>query len=330
MKESEIRPPDLFNRYLELSRLDTERFFADKANFVEVDCPACGCQEKMPGLKKQNFTYVLCGDCGTLYLSPRPDANQLDAFNCNSEAAKFWSTNFFKETAEARREKMFRPRAQLVNELLDNYQQQSCAEFVDVGSGYGIFLEEVKRLNRFGTVRGVEPNPDLADVCRRAGFPIVQKTVEDVSEGEVQADFATAFEVLEHVFEPLSFLRSVRRLLKPGGLLLFTTLTVSGFDIQVLWENSKSVYPPSHINLISVAGMELLVKRAGLRLIDLSTPGKLDVDIVANMLSENPNLKVPRFVSTLLEERNGVAREEFQSFLSRNRLSSHIRVVTSL
>lgn len=327
MKESEIRPKNLFNRYLELSQQDIERFFRDRSYFVSVACPGCGGTQTEPGFEKLGFTYALCTKCGTLYLSPRPPANHLDAYYRKAESVKFWSTHFYKETAEARREKMFHPRAQLVNEWLGRIGLSEKPIFVDIGSGYGIFLEEIQKLNKFQVVMGIEPNPEMAEICRKLGFPIFQKPLEAVMDGEVQGNFATAFEVLEHVFDPLIFLKSVRRVLKPDGTLLFTTLTVSGFDIQVLWEQSKSVYPPHHINLISVEGMRRLVERAGLQLIELSTPGQLDVDIVRNMVRENPNLPLPRFVYHLLKACSEDTLQEFQRFLSQNRLSSHILVI---
>jgi 2-polyprenyl-3-methyl-5-hydroxy-6-metoxy-1,4-benzoquinol methylase len=327
MKESEIRPLDLFNRYLELCKQDIGRFFKDRSNFVKMACPACSSTEEEPGLEKFGFTYVLCGECGTLYVSPRPSADSLDAYYREAESVRFWSTHFYKETAETRREKMFRPRAQLVSELVARYALPEGATFVDVGSGYGIFLEEVQRLGWFQTVMGIEPNPEMAEICRQRGFPIIQKQAEAVQVGEVQTDFVTAFEVLEHVFEPLDFLIAMRRMLKPGGILLFTTLTVSGFDLQVLWEHSKSIYPPHHINLISVEGIQRLVERAELQPLELSTPGRLDVDIVANMVKENPTLPLPRFVSYLLHARDEATHQDFQRFLSQNRLSSHIRVI---
>lgn len=222
---------------------------------------------------------------------------------------------------------MFRPRAEFVGALADRFGLPPGAGLVDVGSGFGIFLEEVQRLGRFGEMRGVEPNPDLANVCRQRGFAVVPKSAEDVADGEVQADVATAFEVLEHVFDPGGFLTAMGRLVKPGGVLLFTTLTCSGFDIQVLWERSKSVHPPHHLNLISVEGIARLVERVGLCLVDLSTPGVLDVDIVANARSEDPTLHLPRFVSYLLSRRDSRLREALQRLLIEHALSSHVRVL---
>jgi hypothetical protein len=150
--------------------------------------------------------------------------------------------------------------------------------------------------------------------------------MEGVGQGEISVAFATAFEVLEHLFDPSAFLKAVKRSLVPDGVLLLTTLTVTGFDIQVLWEYSKSVYPPHHINLLSVNGTRQLMERNGFEVMEITTPGELDVDIVRNMLRESPELKIPRFVRRIIDAPEDV-RSDFQSFLKRNGLSSHMRVI---
>ena len=155
MKESEIRPQDLFNRYLELSRQDIDEFFCDRSRFVEIACPACGSKDCAPGMSKSGFDYATCVNCGSLYLSPRPTLEMIHAYQRGSEATKFFGTHFFKETAEARREKMFKPRALLVGEWTTRLGLDGPLEFVDVGSGYGIFLEEVSKLNHFARVSGI-------------------------------------------------------------------------------------------------------------------------------------------------------------------------------
>ena len=328
MKESEIRPQKLFNQYLKLAREDTDQFFSDHSQFVEVACPGCGSQTCEPALEKLKFKYMLCSQCGSLYLSPRPSVEMYERYYQRAESVKFWSSHFFKETAEARRQKIFKPRARLVAEWLKKLETTSKGNrlFVDIGSGYAIFLQEVKRLSVFTKILGIEPEANLAKIGRDQGFSIVEKKLEAIGDGEIGADFATAFEVLEHVFNPQDFLKAARRILKPNGILMFTTLTVSGFDIQVLWEHSKSVYPPHHINLLSTQGMRELVARSGLDLVDLSTPGELDVDIVRNIKRESPEIQLPRFIDSIISAPEDV-RSQFQNFLKANALSSHIRII---
>ncbi len=327
MKENDIRPQALFERYLQLAQRDAETHFADKSGFVTVACPACGNDSSRPGLEKLGFHYVVCRACDSLYLSPRPDREALDHYYRTGEAVKFWSSHFFRETAEARRVRMFRPRAEQIAGLARGQGTGQLADFVDVGSGFGIFLEEMARQNCFAKVTGIEPGPDLAETCRQRGFPILQKPVEAIAEDELQVDFATAFEVIEHVFDPRDFLLAIRRILRPGGVVFFTTLTVSGFDIQELWEHSNSVHPPHHINLMSVQGFRQLVGRAGFVLQDLSTPGKLDVDIVRNAWQANPSIPRSRFADQLLRHTDPTVQQELQDFLRRHRLSSHVQVV---
>jgi 2-polyprenyl-3-methyl-5-hydroxy-6-metoxy-1,4-benzoquinol methylase len=325
MKEAEIRPQALFDRYLELSRKDIETFFVDQRGFVDVACPACRSERLSEAFRKLGFTYATCDACGTLFLTPRPTNEMQLLYARESKAVEFWSTHFYRETAEARRVKMFRPRAEMVRSLIErNIALPSV--FADVGSGYGIFLEEIKRLGCFETIVGIEPAPALANVCREKGFTVIEEMVEDVDRERLQCDLVTAFEVLEHVFDPETFLRACGRIVGPAGLLVFTTLTISGFDLQVLWSESKSIYPPHHINLISVEGMRRLVERSGFDVVELSTPGKLDLDIVAGALRENPTLPIPRFVHSLVAQPQ-IVLDEFQAFLQTSLLSSHIRVV---
>jgi len=133
--------------------------------------------------------------------------------------------------------------------------------------------------------------------------------------------------VLEHVHDPHKFLLGIRAGLLRGGRLLLTTLTTNGFDIQVLWEDSKSVSPPHHLNLLSVDGMQCLFERSGYRVLKLETPGELDLDIVANAYRENEGIKRSRFVEQLLFHTDEETISVYQKFLVEHRLSSHIRVI---
>jgi SAM-dependent methyltransferase len=202
---------------------------------------------------------------------------------------------------------------------------------VDVGAGIGLFLEAAKSTGNFDEVIGVEPGRDLARVCRDRGHTVLEKPIETLQSGEVRASVVTSFEVFEHLHDPLAFVNSMANILVPGGVLIFTTLSVTGFDLQILWDQSKSISPPHHINFVSVPGFMRLIERCNLQLLDVITPGRLDIDIVRNMAQERPDLELPRFVSTMLRlaetARYPNLLPDFQKFLADTALSSHVCVI---
>jgi SAM-dependent methyltransferase len=324
MKEREIRPSDLFARFQELCLEDIGIFFSNKSCFVQIDCPGCASAKNRPAFEKLGFRYVECDQCGSLFTSPRPTPQALDAYYSNSASANYWAEVFFPAVAEIRRKKIFVPRVKQIEALL---QKKSLDPKVvmDVGAGYGIFLEEYKKQFSSADVCAVEPGQKMALVCQGKGIETLVTTAEGAESWAGKADLVSCFEVIEHVFAPEKFVVALRRLLKPGGHLVISGLGVDGFDIQVLWDKSKSISPPYHLNFLSVLGFEMLFKRLGFQDIQVDTPGQLDVNIVVNALKEDSSISSDRFVRLLLR-RNGRELANFQEFLLENRLSSHCRI----
>jgi 2-polyprenyl-6-hydroxyphenyl methylase/3-demethylubiquinone-9 3-methyltransferase len=102
--------------------------------------------------------------------------------------------------------------------------------FLDVGSGGGLVSEPLARLG--GRVTGVDTVQDNVDLCtQRARDQKLDITYlcTDLMEEKPSSflgtfDVVIAFEVLEHVSNPLAFLIALKKHLKPGGLLLLSTL----------------------------------------------------------------------------------------------------------
>ncbi len=99
---------------------------------------------------------------------------------------------------------------------------------VDVGCGGGLVSEPLARMG--AAVTGLDAAPESIAIARRhaeaQGLAIAYETGEVGPFAEAQAgrfDLATALEVVEHVADVGAFLRALRTLLRPGGLLLFST-----------------------------------------------------------------------------------------------------------
>jgi SAM-dependent methyltransferase len=324
MKECEIRPEEVLSKYLELSLEDGKTIQKQSEAFIDIACPGCGSNNRNRVFLKNGFHIQLCADCGSLYCSPRPSERQLKEFYEDAPSSRYWAEVFFPAVAKARQEKLFKPKAKAIYDLFKEKHvvpQTIC----DVGAGYGLLLEELSRLWPGKEFYAVEPSKKLSEVCKEKKFKVLECVVEDALQWENKFDFVTCFEVIEHVFDPLCFVKSIYRLVKPGGFCLMTGLCGDGFDIQVLGPGSKSVFPPHHINFLSIKGLETLFKKAGFGEISITTPGKLDVDIVNNAFI-NKDTALPLFVETLIN-RGRQAQDDFQKFLVNHQLSSHVWVL---
>lgn len=320
MKEHEIRPEPLLQRYLELSARDARECFGDDSR-TAVACVGCGGSDPSFQFEKSGFAYVRCTACGTLYQSPRPAIAAFERFYRESESSRYWAEVFFPAVAEIRREKMFRPRVDRLARICRE-RELRVERLVDVGAGYGIFLDEWRGQFPQTELLAVEPSASLARECRAKGLTVVEEIVENVTGHEGSADLVTCFEVLEHVHSPLDFVQVLKGLVRPGGYVCVSTLCVDGFDLQMLWEKSTQISPPHHINFLSVRGFERLFAQAGLDDVVVTTPGELDVDIVRNAAERHPALFTGhRFLQTMLARDGTPVR--FQEFLSANQLSSH-------
>jgi len=324
MREADIRPKELLDEYLRLSARDARELFSD-GDRADVSCVACGHGENTFQFSKNGFAYGRCNSCGTLFQTPRPGFAAFEKFYVNSASSEFWAKEFFPKVAAARRKSIFAPRATALADILTakNFNPKVIA---DVGAGHGVFLSELS--SKFNGVEciAIEPSAEMAKTCRSLGFDTHESLAEEVSGLDGAADLTCCLEVIEHVHNPLAFLSQLVRFTKPDGWVFFTTLGADGFDIQVLGAEANAVFPPHHLNFMSIKGFEILCQRAGLTDIEITTPGKLDVDIVINKLAEKPEIDLASgFLQSILNDTEKSAA--FQKFLAANRLSSHTWVL---
>ena len=241
-----------------------------------------------------------------------------------SKATSYRRSDEYILTMQRRFSELAARRAEWIASLYASIPQIDQRLVVDIENQLPEYLIALKN-------RGVKP---LGIVAHSAiSQPETQLQVDDLNIWENVCDLEeesvclfSAFNILEHMANPGDFIESAYQALAPGGLLVMTTRSGSGFDIQVLWEHAN-VFPLEHINLISVEGMRKLLNSTGFKMLEVSTPGRLDVQIVERTLQQQGEKIIPRFVAYFLKHRDQYAREKLQHFLQENLLSSYMRVV---
>jgi len=204
------------------------------------------------------------------------DATEVAKFE--AMAAEWWDPNG-----------KFKPLHMLNPCRLDYITSQIAAEFdrdpemntpfeglrlLDIGCGGGLLSEPMARLG--AEVVGADAAPRNIPVARvhaeQSGLEIDYRhtTAEDMAAEGDQFDVVLNMEVVEHVADPLAYLTACQKLLKPGGLMVCSTINrnpksfamaIVGAEYVMRWlpkgthEWSKFITPDELYDLISQAGL---------------------------------------------------------------------------
>ena len=150
---------------------------------------------------------------------------------------------------------------------------------LDIGCGGGLLSEPMARLGAevVGADAAEGNIPVAALHAAQVGLEIDYRhsTAEAIEAAGEQFDVVLAMEIVEHVADPLSFLASCQALLKPGGLMLTSTINrnmksyavaIVGAEQVMRWlprgthEWKKFITPGELENLLQEAGMQVVAR----------------------------------------------------------------------
>lgn len=148
----------------------------------------------------------------------------------------------------------YRGRRRVIRAELDRLAVPASAVVLDAGCGSGRTMDE---LVAYGEVHGIELDPGAADVARsRSRGEVRIGRLEELPWGDATFDLITCLDVIEHTPDDRVTLGELRRVCKPGGLLL---VTVPAY--QALW--SRHDEANHHYRRYSRAGLRSSALAAG-------------------------------------------------------------------
>jgi SAM-dependent methyltransferase len=136
-----------------------------------------------------------------------------------------------------------------------------------VGTGYGFFLDELRKCLKLDGV-GVEVSAQEARYgCNELGLDVRNCPLSHTGLPKRSFDLVTSFEVIEHVSDPLAFVREMLEYVRPGGWLFTMT---DNFESRVARSLSAAFpkwIPHSHISHFGPATLERALSANGCTLV---------------------------------------------------------------
>ena len=193
-----------------------------------------------------HYEYRECHKCRLLFASQQPGTGDLLTAYHDAAFDSALESSFAARTYVGALGKFFRPGM----------------DVLDVGCGDGTFLLECLRAGA-SSVRGIEPSPSAVDFAE----PQVRDRIfigghENFDEAE-QYDLITLFQTVEHIRDPQSFFRDMRKFGRPGGYIAVACHDYRSPVNRVLGAKSP-IFDIEHLQVYSKTSIGKAMEVAGL------------------------------------------------------------------
>jgi SAM-dependent methyltransferase len=218
-------------------------------------CPVCGSD------RARNFTIGeismrRCRGCGLVYAANVASPSTIyrdDYLTGDSEYGPDTTDPIVIAIAHAAAQRRF--------EIIERIK--GTGTVLDVGCGSGEALEVARQRGWIGV--GVEPIEASAERARSRGLTVRTGTLNDAGLLPCAFDLVAAWHVLEHLLEPVAFLRQLARYARPGGLVAVEVPNWRHRSRRAIGRDWDQLCPLEHVNHFTPRTLRGAMRRAGLR-----------------------------------------------------------------
>jgi SAM-dependent methyltransferase len=136
---------------------------------------------------------------------------------------------------------------------------------LDIGCNSGLNLSV---LGKKWQLEGVELSTSLSEICRTfTGAKIWCMPIEKLEVPASSYDLITSYAVIEHVYDPHSFLHRIHELLRPGGVLVLMTGDRESEIARKLGHGWPLYVSPDHVSFFTARSIRTSLNKLGFDII---------------------------------------------------------------
>jgi SAM-dependent methyltransferase len=228
----------------------------------ERTCPVCRSLRVAPLFTKEDVAYWNCPDCRFRFATPDRNPNLSNTLDEYEDAYLQYLAPDPADSANF--DALYRWMASVT--------PLEGKRLLDVGAGSGKFVRYMRQ--RGVDAHGIEPSRALFErfLAGEEAFMCASLDKNRVAGGPFPV--VTAFDVIEHVLDPVAFLRRVVSTLCPDGVLFLSTPDVESLAAR-LFGRRWHFYYPYHLSYFGMRTLSRTAASAGLRLEKSGHRGRL-------------------------------------------------------
>lgn len=233
---------------------------------VRSECPCCGSRRLVAAFEKLSIKHDRCVECDYVCVNPYPPSAVLDKLysgDCYNRIREYY------ELPRARQgglNSAYSAPIELLEKLIARGMVgRKAGAWLDVGGGLGVFANLIKQRLPDWKVSLNEMSPRSAELARELfDLEILTNDVASLTAKGPRFDVVSAVAVLEHVVDPVEFVKDYASLLKPNGTLIIVVPHFTALNVHVSKASNSNVLPPFHLSLFGEGNLKRMLDRIGL------------------------------------------------------------------
>jgi 2-polyprenyl-3-methyl-5-hydroxy-6-metoxy-1,4-benzoquinol methylase len=242
--------------------------------FEAVSCPICNVNNDDVLFTIDDFKYQKCHSCKSIYNSPRLKKTCLEEMYVAGEYENYVKKltlpgdTIRKNLTEVRK----------FNQIDSLFDRKG--NLLDVGCGAGVFIT-IAAENGWRCT-GIELSTAGSSAAKKHGVNIVESTFDEFESSE-KFDCITFWGVLEHVTNPMSFLKKALSILNDNGVIVFESPSANSILTQYVIDNEfvpyRFIENGRHLTFFSSEAIDMICETSNCRIEHIESNG-LDIQTV--------------------------------------------------
>lgn len=256
-----------------------------------IICEAENFKEVSPKVRDSDeYKVVKCQNCGLLQLFPMPsDEEEKEFYNQNLQSKNIGEP----EDLESIKENSWPDTIRRVK-MVSGYLPRS-SSILDIGSGYGFFLKEMEK--RGYDVTGIEVSRERREISAKiTGAKVLDINLFENDRSLANYDCITLFHVLEHIKNPIEFLKIIKKHLNNRGKLIVEVPNSADMLLEASQEYRDFYWQRAHLLYFDKESLKKVAQRAGFSTLDISYVQRYSIENFMNWFtSGRPQIERPSF-----------------------------------